>query len=100
MDMQQFLGIVEDGRFQLLDPPESHDLFRFTSIAMREARSPESGELDLSGYEDKAIIIEGNDGGGWVYEAAVIDQAGPILTRVIRKVFEPERQRAGCCSCR
>jgi hypothetical protein len=48
---------------------------------------PETAELDLSVYEGKAIMVHGHDGGGWIYSAMVIDQAGPILTAVVRKVF-------------
>ncbi len=82
----QLLGIVQNGQFQLL-PPSAGGSPRFTSIAPQEARSPESGELQLAAYEGRAIMMEGMDQGGWVYSASVVDQAGPILTEVVRHVF-------------
>lgn len=84
----QFLGIVQDGMFQLLMPePAPTGTPRFTSIRPQEARSPESGELVLSAYEGSAIMIRGDDHGGWIYAAQVADTAGPILTAVVRKLF-------------
>jgi hypothetical protein len=85
---EEILGIVENGRF--LVPGESGPLggsMRLTSIQRQEARPPESGELNLTEYEGKAIMVSGYVDSGWVYEAGVIDEAGPILTAVVRKVF-------------
>ena len=48
---------------------------------------PERAELDLTEYEGQAIMVRGLNAGGWVYSAAVIDQAGPILTAVVQQVF-------------
>lgn len=90
----QFLGIVQNGEFQLLlpDPGPLGRSVRLTSIAMQEARPPESGELDLSAYEGSAIMVHGHDGGGWIYSARVIEQAGPILTAVVQHIFAPESE--------
>ena len=83
-----FLGIVHEGQFHMLDPKPAGDIpTRLTTIQMQAAVPPESGELDLGTYEGKAIMVYGHDGGGWIYSAVVIDQAGPILTAVVRKVF-------------
>lgn len=73
----RFVGLVKQGAFQLLWPRSGVGI-RLTGIAMQEARTPESLELNLSAYEDMVIIVEGHDGGGWIYSARVIDQAGPI----------------------
>jgi hypothetical protein len=84
----QVLGIVENGRFKRLElGGPLGDFLRLTSIQRREARPPESGELNLAEYEGKAIMVSGYVDSDWVYEAAVIDQAGPILTGVVQKVF-------------
>jgi hypothetical protein len=32
-------------------------------------------------------MIRGHDGGGWIYSAEVIDEAGSILTAVVQRVF-------------
>jgi len=87
----QFLGIVQNGEFQLLEPyrPLGGSV-RLTGISMQESVPPESAELDLTEYEGKAIMVSGHDGGGWIYSAVVIDQAGPILTAVVQKVFGRE----------
>ncbi len=84
----QFLGIVEDGTFRQLVPKTRVAVGkRFTTIAPQEARPPESGEVNLSEHEHRAIMFEGMDQGGWVYSARVVETAGPILTAVVRKVF-------------
>lgn len=84
----QFLGSVQNGQFhQFALPPASGGLVRLTSIHRQEAMTPESGELDLTTYEGRAIMVRGYGEGGWVFEAKVVDQAGPILTEVVRRVF-------------
>ena len=81
----QFLGVVQNGTFHLLMPRQGEA--RLTTIQMQEAQSPEMNELDLTEYEGKAIMVRGYDGGGWIYSAGVIDQAGPILTMVVQQLF-------------
>ena len=82
-----FIGVVENGTFRIVLPESvSSGSYRFTSIAMQEARPPETGELDLSKYEARAIAIQGHDGGGWVYSARVVDIGGPIVTTLVRQV--------------
>jgi hypothetical protein len=84
----QFLGVVQDGAFELLSPYNAPGgSVRLTGISMQESVPPETAELDLSMYEGKAIMVRGHDGGGWIYSAVVIDQAGPILTAVVLEVF-------------
>jgi adenylate cyclase len=85
----QFLGIVQDREFQQLAPePDPGGPVRFTSVHVQEARSPESGELNLSEYEGSAIVIRGHrGGGGWVYSAEVVDKASPILTMMVRQAL-------------
>ncbi len=91
-----FLGIVREKRFELLTPYHAPaGSVRLTAIAMQESLPPESGELDLSEYEGKAIMVRGHDGGGWIYSAEVVDQAGPILTAVVWKVFGQEDNAPG-----
>jgi hypothetical protein len=91
--ISKLLGIIENGKFQQLAPKvRPRRRARFTSIAPQEARSPESGELSLGQYEHKAIMIEGVKQGGWVYSAHVTDNAGPILTAVVKKVFQGKKK--------
>jgi hypothetical protein len=84
----EFLGIVQLGQFHLLTPNHAAGAsVKITSIPMQAAQPPENGELDLTGYEGQVIMVRGHDGGGWIYSSEVIDQAGPILTAVVRRVF-------------
>lgn len=84
----RFLGIVKNGKFQLLLPENlAGTSFRLTSIRMQEAVSPESREISLTEYEGEAIMIQGREGGEWIYSAELIDEAGPILTVLVRKLF-------------
>lgn len=58
--MEVILGIVKDGRFKRV----SHEFNtvgsgRLTQIPMQAARSPETGEIDLSEYEGSAIMVQG-----------------------------------------
>ena len=40
--------------------------------------------------EGKAIMVAGSlpEHKGWLYEASVIDQSGPILTEVVKELFK------------
>lgn len=80
---------MENGEYALLAPsPGPIDVpIRLTGISMQESVPPESEELDLTEYEGKAIMVRGHSSGGWIYSAAVIDQAGPILTAVVQQMF-------------
>jgi hypothetical protein len=84
----QFIGIVRNGKFERVFPQRPLGVsVGLTGIQMQEAVPPESAELDLTGYEGQAIMVCGYDGGGWIYAARVVDQAGPILTAVVQQAF-------------
>ena len=83
-----FLGIVENGQFHLLDTSQAETMsLRFTSMAKQGLRPPESAELDLTQYEGRAVLIRGHVDSGWVYSVEVIDQATPIVTKLVQHVF-------------
>jgi hypothetical protein len=85
-----FIGIVKSGKFHLLAPRSSSPLtaaIRLTGISMQVAQPPESAELNLEKYEGKAVMVHGYDGGGWIYQAAVVDTGGPLVTTLALKVF-------------
>lgn len=85
---ETYIGVVHDGEFYVMSPTPMLDIpTRLTSISMQESVPPETGELDLDCYEGMAIMIEGHDGGGWIYSAVIIDKAGPILTAMVWEVF-------------
>lgn len=84
----QFLGIVQLGRFQILSPDRAaSEAVRLTGIQMQEPVPPETKELDLTEYEGSALMVGGHDGGGWIYSAHIVEAAGPILTMVVKQVF-------------
>jgi hypothetical protein len=86
---EQILGLVENGRLRVVFPAIGSPLgLRLTTIRRQEARSVESGEVDLTAYEGDAILIEGIRDSGWIYEARIVDHAGPILTLLVRRAFE------------
>ena len=85
-----FLGIVVEGKFNLLYPKPDFPggEIRFTKIRMMEARSPESEEIHFHGYEGSAVAVQGDGGdSGWVHSARVVDTGGPIVTALVRQVF-------------
>lgn len=84
----QFLGIVQDEKFwPLTSTPGPAGYTQLTTIQMQASVPPESGRIELTEYECKAIMVQGHGGGDWIYSAEVIDEAGPILTAVVGRVF-------------
>lgn len=89
--LEQFLGIVREGAFEMLLPDYAPaGAVRLTTLKVHESRAPESAEVDLSKYEGQAVMVVGYDEGDWIYEAAIVDQAGPILTTVVDALFGEE----------
>lgn len=87
------VGVVQDGRFQPLQPNVSEiGLIKLTSITMSAAQSPESAVLDLAPYEGGVIMVRGHHSDGWIYSAQVIEQAGPILAAVAKQAFGYSRE--------
>ena len=85
---EQFLGIVKLGKFSILTPGRlAGSSARLTGIPMQAAVAPESREINLSQYEERALLIRGHCSGDWIYSAEVVDQAGPILTAVVQQIF-------------
>jgi hypothetical protein len=84
----QFLGIVRNGRFEVLQPKSAAgEPARLTRIQMQAGQSPEGQEIALAEYEGSALMVRGHQSGTWIYSAEIIDTAGPILTMVVERVF-------------
>jgi hypothetical protein len=82
------LGLVEGGELQILAPANSAGgAARLTQISMVEAVGPTSREIDLQPYEGTILIVRGHDGGGWIYEAEIVEEGGPLLTSIVRRVY-------------
>ena len=91
--MDKFLGIVKDGRFSILLPRSQCCTVRLTRIIKPASIAEDlvvSHEINLAEYEGKVIMVSGAlpDHKGWLYEATVIDQSGPILTEVVKELFK------------
>jgi hypothetical protein len=85
------LGVVQGGELLLLAPSgSSGGVARLTRISMVESVSPESREIDLGPYEGLALVVRGHDGGGWIYEAEIVEQGGPLLTALVQSAYRPE----------
>ncbi len=91
--MDKFLGVVQDGRFSILMPRSQCCTVKLTRIARPASIAEElvsSHAIDLAEYEGKAVMVTGvlPEHRGWLYEANVIDQAGPVLTEVVKELFK------------
>ena len=88
MDSSNILGIVKDGSFIVAETNETKKL---TSVGLVEAVSPESGLMNLTIYEGRAILVsspQSND--EWIYGAAIIVIADPIVTKLVKEVYNLE----------
>jgi hypothetical protein len=83
---QEVLGVVLNGQFI---SAESHHPIEVTEAQMQDAIDPRAKLIDLGKYEGKAILIscQTNDG-SFLWGSNVASTAGPILTAVVRKVFD------------
>lgn len=94
----QFFGIVRGGKFKIFAPQHLEgDIVRLTTIQKQESKSPQSGKLDLSQYEEKIIEVSGQESGGWIFSAEVVEEAGPVLSDFLRKVFCRDEERKKQC---
>ena len=90
-ELGRFIGVVKGGEFLVLDPPgTAGGTARLTRIPIQAAQPPESDEIDLAAYEGRAIMVCGREDSGWIYSAKVVDQAAPIITALVEKVFGQE----------
>lgn len=88
------LGFVQAGEFVVIYPEKRVGKeLNLTTIAPMAAQRPETALLDLSAYEGRVIMVQGQDQGRWLYSAKVIDQATPIMTVVVRELFAGAKVR-------
>ena len=90
--MEKFLGIVQDGRFSILMPRPQCCTVKLTRISKPASIAEEltaSHEINLGEYEGKTIMVTGvlPDHKGRLYEANVIDQAGPLTCRIAKDEY-------------
>jgi hypothetical protein len=85
-DSSDIMGIVKDGSFIVVETNETKKL---TSIGLVEATTPESGLINLTQYEGKAILVSSPQisDNEWLFGATIIDIADPIVTKLVKEVF-------------
>jgi hypothetical protein len=87
-----FVGIVKGGRLEPLVAETSvAGPLRLTAAAPGNGSSAESLAIDLSQYEGRAIFARGVHSEGWIYAAAVVDEAGPELSRLLARLVGSDR---------
>ena len=85
LNQSEVLGIIKNGTFIEV---ETKLPLKLTDVFMQEARSTESGLLNLTQYERKAIMVSTQRADGeWVWGAEVTEVASPLLTKVIKKAY-------------
>ncbi len=88
IEREIIIGMVKGGNFYTRSPePEISTPSLLTEIRVMESVSPEHRKLDLTEYEGKAIAVQGHNQGDVIYEASIIDVAGPIVTDLVKKVY-------------
>lgn len=94
---EQFFGMVRSGGFYAFAPQHLEGrTVNLTTAQAHEPVPPESRKIDLSEYEGKIIEVSGRDSGDWIYSAKVVEEAGPVLSDFLKKVFlkeEAEKKR-------
>lgn len=85
-DSSDIIGIVKDGSFIVAETNETKKL---TSVGLVEATTPESGLINLTQYEGKAILVSSPQisDNEWLFGATIIDIADPIVTKLVKEVF-------------
>jgi len=82
------IGLVKDGKFYTRSPePEISAPTLLTKIKIMESIPPEARSLNLTEYEGKAIAVQGLNQGDVIYEASIIDVAGPIVTVLVKQAL-------------
>jgi hypothetical protein len=85
-NQNEIIGLVKNGGFIDAD---SKKILKLTRAHIMEAITPEAKQIDLTDYEGKAILVSFRQiDDEWIWAAAITDVADPILTKVIKKVFE------------
>ncbi len=85
-DSSDIVGIVKDGSFIVAETNETKKL---TSVGLVEAVTPESGLINLTLYEGSAILVSSpqKSDNEWIFGATIIDIADPIVTKLVKEVF-------------
>jgi N-acetylmuramoyl-L-alanine amidase len=96
---EQFFGMVRNGEFYVFAPQHLEGAtVKLTTTWIEEPDSTESGVIDLAEFEGKIIEVSGRDSGKWIYAAKVVEEAGPVLSDFLKRVFLKDEIRQKRCA--
>lgn len=96
---EQFFGIVRKGDFYVFAPQHLEGAtVKLTTTWIEEPHATESGVIDLTEFEGKIIEVSGRDKGKWIYSAKVVEEAGPVLSDFLKRVFLKDEVRVKRCA--
>lgn len=96
---EQIFGMVRNGDYYVFAPQHLEGkTVKLTTNDIQASQPPESGKVDLSEYEEKIIEVSGNDSSDWIYSAKVVEEAGPVLSDFLKKVFLKDEVRQKRCA--
>ena len=90
MNNYGYLGVVNGGRFEPLAAERAgvSRALRLSTTAPDAPEGPAGGEIALEPYEGYALLVRGIASGDWILSAVIVEQAGQLLTAVVRHVFD------------
>ena len=84
-DSSEIVGIIKDASFIVAETNETKKL---TSVGIVEARTPESGVINLMQYEGKAILVFSQQvDDEWIWGTTIIDIADPLVTKLVKETY-------------
>lgn len=97
--IEQIFGMVRNGECVVFAPQHLEGkTVKLTTHGKQDSQPPENGKIDLSEYEGKIIEVSGRDNGDWIYSASVVEEAGPVLSDFLKKVFLKDEVRQKRCA--
>lgn len=88
MNNYGYLGVARGGSVRVLVSEQGIiGTFRLTAEPPGGHAPPDSRELALTGYEDRAIMVRGIAQDGWIRAATVTETASAMLTLVVETLF-------------
>lgn len=91
MNNYGYLGVVQGGSVRVLVSEQGIiGTFRLTAEPPGGNTPPESRELVLVDYEDRAIMVRGIAQDDWIMAATVTETASAMLTLVVETLFAQE----------
>lgn len=85
----QYVGVVEGGRFILLLPEsEAGSHRRLTTLDRPVLQPPELDEIHLDESEGQVVMVSGYADREWIWSAQVVEVAGPIVTALAKALLK------------